>query len=88
MARGQDCPFGSGPKFSDSQSQCKDRIKLCRLLNLAMCIAQAAAAFFTVLRWLHISNVPLGLRFQGAKHSSPQFIVLGLGGLSVLVVTG
>ncbi|CAJ1332296.1 unnamed protein product [Effrenium voratum] len=41
-----------------------DRIKLCRLLNLAMCIAQAAAAFFTVLRWLHISNVN-GLRYLG-----------------------
>ncbi|CAJ1395229.1 unnamed protein product [Effrenium voratum] len=41
-----------------------DRIKLCRLLNLAMCIAQAAAAFFSVLRWLHISNVN-GLRYLG-----------------------
>eukprot|EP00437_Effrenium_voratum_P006247 CAMPEP_0181422088 /NCGR_PEP_ID=MMETSP1110-20121109/13433_1 /TAXON_ID=174948 /ORGANISM="Symbiodinium sp., Strain CCMP421" /LENGTH=370 /DNA_ID=CAMNT_0023545173 /DNA_START=41 /DNA_END=1153 /DNA_ORIENTATION=- len=41
-----------------------DRIKICRLLNLAMCIAQAAAAFFTVLRWLHIQNVN-GLRYLG-----------------------
>lgn len=38
----------------------QDRIKLCYLLNVAMCLAQAAACFFTVFRWLHVNNVQLG----------------------------
>ena len=41
---------------------CSDRIAYCRNLNIAMCIAQALAAFFSVFRWLHIGNVN-GLRY-------------------------
>ncbi|CAJ1354309.1 unnamed protein product [Effrenium voratum] len=41
-----------------------DRIKLCYLLNVAMCLAQAAACFFTVFRWLHVNNVN-GMRYLG-----------------------
>ncbi|CAE7944960.1 unnamed protein product [Symbiodinium sp. KB8] len=43
---------------------CSDRIAYCRNLNIAMCIAQALAAFFSVFRWLHIGNVN-GLRYLG-----------------------
>ena len=43
---------------------CADRITYCRNLNIAMCVAQAAAAFFSVFRWLHIDNVN-GLRYLG-----------------------
>ena len=43
---------------------CADRITFCRNLNIAMCLAQALAAFFSVFRWLHIDNVN-GLRYLG-----------------------
>ncbi|CAE7610067.1 unnamed protein product [Symbiodinium natans] len=43
---------------------CADRITYCRNLNIAMCLAQAFAAFFSVFRWLHIGNVN-GLRYLG-----------------------
>ena len=43
---------------------CSARIAYCRNLNIAMCIAQALAAFFTVFRWLHFGNVN-GLRYLG-----------------------
>ncbi|CAE7222196.1 unnamed protein product [Symbiodinium pilosum] len=43
---------------------CSARIAYCRNLNIAMCIAQALAAFFSVFRWLHFGNVN-GLRYLG-----------------------
>eukprot|EP00435_Cladocopium_sp_Y103_P009379 s2381_g2.t1 len=41
-----------------------DRMGMCRQLNLAMCIAQALAAFLSIFRWLHIGNVN-GVRYLG-----------------------
>lgn len=40
------------------------RMAVCRQLNLAMCLAQATAAFITITRWLHIDNVN-GFRYLG-----------------------
>ena len=37
---------------------------MCRQLNLAMCLAQALAAFISIFRWLHINNVN-GVRYLG-----------------------
>jgi len=42
----------------------QDRMGMCRQLNLAMCLAQALAAFLSIFRWLHINNVN-GVRYLG-----------------------
>ena len=41
-----------------------ERMNMCRQLNLAMCLAQALAAFISIFRWLHINNVN-GVRYLG-----------------------
>ena len=41
-----------------------ERMAMCRQLNLAMCLAQALAAFISIFRWLHINNVN-GVRYLG-----------------------
>jgi len=41
-----------------------ERMGMCRQLNLAMCLAQALAAFLSIFRWLHINNVN-GVRYLG-----------------------
>lgn len=47
-----------------NQAPLAKRMAICRQLNLAMCMAQATAAFITVTRWLHIDNVN-GFRYLG-----------------------